>query len=50
MVNITDYKNLNDFLQKHKVSKGEKHTHTSMGKPFGAFYIDDSKLDIFYST
>ena len=48
MVNIKDYKNLNDFLQNHKVSKGDKHTHTSMGKPFGAFYIDDSKLSIFY--
>jgi P4 family phage/plasmid primase-like protien len=48
MVNITDYKSLNDFLQKHKVAKGLKHTHTSMGKPFGAFNIDDSKLDIFY--
>jgi P4 family phage/plasmid primase-like protien len=48
MVNIKDYKNINDFLQDHKVSKGETHTHTSMGKPFGAFNIDNSKLEVFY--
>ena len=46
--NDSKYIDINDFLHKHKVSKGSKHTHTSMGKPFGVFNIEDEDLDIFY--
>ena len=44
----SNYKNLSDFLQKHRVGKGAKHTHTSMGGPLGAFNIDDNELDTFF--
>ena len=43
-----NYKNLTDFLQKHRVAKGAKHTHTSMGSPTGAFNIEENKLDTFF--
>jgi P4 family phage/plasmid primase-like protien len=46
--NECNYKTLTDFLDNHRVGKGCIHTHTSMGKPHGAFKIEDNKLEIFY--
>ena len=37
-----------NFLEEHIVEKGQTYTHTSMGKPHGAYYIKDSEIDIFY--
>ena len=37
-----------NFLDEHKIEKGKVHTHTSMGKPTGAFFIGNDKLDYFY--
>jgi hypothetical protein len=36
------------FLAQHKVQKGQPFTHTSMGEPFGAFYIPPDDLPLFY--
>jgi len=40
--------NIYNFLDEHIVEKGKKFTHTSMGKPTGAFYIKDEELEYFY--
>jgi hypothetical protein len=37
-----------NFLEEHIVEKGQMYTHTSMGKPHGAYFIKDSEIDIFY--
>ena len=37
------------FLEEHRVGKGAKHTHTSMGKPMGSFYIPSSETEHFYN-
>ena len=38
-------KKLYDFLEKYRVKRGNKMSHTSMGKPVGCFYISGSKRD-----
>ena len=47
------YKNstppLYNFLNTFKVKKGESHTHTSMGTPFGSFNIPEKDTDEFYT-
>ena len=40
---------LYEFLDKYRVKKGEAHTHTSMGKPLGSFYIPDDNIEEFYT-
>jgi len=44
----TNKYDLFNFLDEHKIEKGKVHTHTSMGKPTGAFFIGNDKLDYFY--
>ena len=36
------------YLDGHKVGKGEAHTHTSMGKPYGAYNIPNKENEIFF--
>ena len=36
------------FLAEHVVEHGQLHTHTSMGKPNGSFFIKHNELDTFY--
>lgn len=38
------------FLEEHRVAKGQSHTHTSMGlgKYAGSFYIRTSEMDMFF--
>jgi P4 family phage/plasmid primase-like protien len=38
-------KKLYEFLEKHRVQRGNKMSHYSMGKPVGCFYISGSKRD-----
>ncbi len=35
------------FLMKHQIDKGSDHTHTSITKPSGAFYIPSDKMETF---
>lgn len=37
-----------NFLDDHIVEKGKVHTHTSMGKPYGSYFIKPTELDTFY--
>jgi hypothetical protein len=37
-----------NFLDEHIVEKGKVHTHTSMGKPYGSYFIKPTELDTFY--
>jgi P4 family phage/plasmid primase-like protien len=39
---------LQRFLLKHLVQKGNAYTHTSLGKPFGSFYIPVEAINDFY--
>ena len=39
---------LYDFLRSHKCAKGQIYTHTSIGKPKGAYRILDHEYSIFY--
>jgi len=36
------------FLNTHKVHNQSPHTHTSIGPPYGKYYIDNHELDHFY--
>ena len=38
-----------NYLDGHKVEKGEYHTHTSMGKPYGAYNIPNSDIEMFFN-
>ena len=37
-----------NFLEEHIVEKGQVHTHTSMGKPHGSYFIKQTEIDFFY--
>lgn len=37
------------FLNKFRVAKGSDFTHTSLGQPFGSFYIPHDNMAMFYS-
>ena len=39
--------NIFNFLDETFVEKGKIHTHTSMGKPIGSYYIENENIDIF---
>jgi P4 family phage/plasmid primase-like protien len=47
----TDTTNLDlrTFLEGRIVEKGQPHTHTSMGKPFCSYYINNNELNTFFS-
>ncbi len=47
-LNVDKLKKLDDFLQLFKVEKGNKYTHTTMGKKAGSYFIPDEYLDKFY--
>ena len=50
MNSINKYNNdIFNFLDEQTVEKGKKFTHTSIGKPARAYYINQEKLDIFYN-
>ena len=38
---------LQQFLSSYRVEKGHEHTHTSLGRPTGAFYLPSSSHDAF---
>ena len=37
------------FLDEHIVESGKIHTHTSMFKPKGSYYINNNELETFYN-
>jgi P4 family phage/plasmid primase-like protien len=37
------------FLKSHSVSKGNESTHSSMGEPFGSFFISTEEYEEFYN-
>lgn len=41
---------LQKFLLRHMVAKGNAFTHTSLGKPFGSFYIPSDNVNDFYKV
>lgn len=43
-----NYETLIEYLDNRKCENGSKCTHTSMGKPLGAYSIPNSELNIFY--
>ena len=47
----TDTTNLDlrTFLEGRIVEKGQPYTHTSMGKPFSSYYINNNELNTFFS-
>ena len=50
---VQNYKDLNDFLIKHKKTGDQEYTHTRIGDPTlgiypGSYCIPDDKLDIFW--
>ena len=40
---------LRTFLEGRIVEKGQPYTHTSMGKPFSSYYINNNELNTFFS-
>ena len=41
--------NFYDFLETHRVQRGEEYSHTSISNPKGSFYISNEEFDIFYN-
>ncbi len=40
---MSHFNKLCEFLKAYRVNRGDKFTHTSMGKPFGSYYIPKNK-------
>lgn len=46
--NDTHYDNFYDFIETHRVQRGEEYSHTSISNPKGSFYISNEELALFY--
>jgi P4 family phage/plasmid primase-like protien len=48
IISSTPKYDIYNFLEEHRVEKGKTYTHTSMGKPCGAYFIKIEELEFFY--
>ena len=48
IISSTPKYDIYNFLEEHRVEKGKTYSHTSMGKPCGAYFIKIEELEFFY--